>query len=552
MVANANLTACDGHLLKRLTEAGLVWLESNQEKVNQLNVFPVPDGDTGTNMYLTMRKAYEEIAHLDDAHVGNICGAIARGALMGARGNSGVILSQWWRGFAHALQEQPVFDAKLFAHACKNAVETAYKGVVKPVEGTMLTVSRQAMEAVAERAQVENNLQTLFETKVEAAYASLRRTPELLPVLKDAGVVDSGGQGWTFIIEGMLRMLRGEDIHMRSVKAVAVQRPGWQDALVPEDEEGYGYDVQFLMKRQDSAFDVDAVRAAISEIGWSTLVVGDENLIKVHVHVHDPGVPISYAVRAGAALDDVVVENMQLQYVHYVEERHKREGTPVEGVAVITVSSGDGLRRLFAQELQAASVIAGGQTMNPSTEDFLAAIERLPNDEIILLPNNPNVIMAAQQAAALAQDKRVRVVPSRAIPQGISAMFTYINSREELSHEALADEMNAAMAQVISCEVTTATRAASLNGISVRAGQVIGLINDVLTVAGDDIKTVVHDVLLKAGADKRELVTLYYGQDVTQAEAETLVNTLRATFMNQEFELVYGGQPLYPYIIGVE
>lgn len=552
MVANTLITACDGHLLKRLIEAGLVWLESNQEKVNQLNVFPVPDGDTGTNMYLTMRKAYEEIISLDDAHVGHVSGAIARGALMGARGNSGVILSQWWRGFAHALHEQPVFDAALFANACKNAVEAAYKGVVKPVEGTMLTVSRQAMEAVAERAQVENNLETLFETKVEAAYASLRQTPELLPVLKDAGVVDSGGQGWTFIIEGMLRMLRGEDIHMRSVKAVAIQRPGWQDALVPDDEEGYGYDVQFLMKRQDSGFDVDAVRAAISEIGWSTLVVGDENLIKVHVHVHDPGVPISYAIRVGAALDDVVVENMQLQYVQYVEDRHKREDTLVDGVAVVTVASGAGLRRLFGQELQAACVIAGGQTMNPSTEDFLGALERLPNDEIILLPNNPNVIMAAQQAAALAQEKQVRVVPSRTIPQGISAMLTYLNTRASMSHDELVQEMNAAVAGVITCEVTTATRAASVNGVSVQAGQVIGLINDVLTVAGDDITSVVRDVLLKAGADKRELVTLYYGHDVTQAEAESLVTTLQSVFTDQEFELVNGSQPLYPYIIGVE
>lgn len=552
MVASANLVACDGHLLKRLTEAGLVWLESNQEKVNQLNVFPVPDGDTGTNMYLTMRKAYDEIAQMDDAHVGNVSGAIARGALMGARGNSGVILSQWWRGFAHALQAQPVFDARLFAQACKTAVETAYKGVVRPVEGTMLTVSRQAMEAVAERAEIEPNLQTLFETKVEAAYVSLRGTPELLPVLKDAGVVDSGGQGWTFIIEGMLRMLRGEDIHIRSVKAVAVQRPGWQEALVPEDEDGYGYDVQFLMKRLETAFDVDAVRAAISEIGWSTLVVGDENLIKVHVHVHDPGVPISYAIGSGAALDDVVVENMQLQYQHYVEDRRTREGTPVDGVAVVTVASGDGLRHLFAHDLQAASVIAGGQTMNPSTEDFLAAIERLPNDEIILLPNNANVIMAAQQAAALAQDKTVHVVPSRTIPQGISAMFAYMNTRDELDHTQLADEMNMAMSGSISCEITTATRAAALNGVNVRAGQIIGLINDVLSVSGDDLQTVVHDLLRKAGADKRELVTLYYGQDVTPAAAENLVDTLRTAFLGQEFELVNGGQPLYPYIIGVD
>jgi DAK2 domain fusion protein YloV len=371
-------------------------------------------------------------------------------------------------------------------------------------------------------------------------------------VLKDAGVVDSGGQGWTFIIEGMLRMLRGEDIHIRSVKAVAVQRPGWQEALVPEDEEGYGYDVQFLMKRLAVPFDVDAVRAAISEIGWSTLVVGDEDLIKVHVHVHDPGIPISYAIGSGAALDDVVVENMQLQYRHYVEDRRAREGTPVEGVAVVTVASGDGLRRLFAQDLQAASVIAGGQTMNPSTEDFLAALEALPNEEIILLPNNPNVIMAAQQAAALTQDKKVHVVPSRTIPQGISAMFTYLNEREQIGHDELAEAMRATINDIVSCEVTTATRAAAFNGVNVSAGQLIGLINDVLVVAGDDIKTVVSDLLHKAGADKRELVTLYYGHDVTEAEAEDLAETLREDFSGQEFQLINGGQPLYPYIIGVE
>lgn len=552
MVANASIEACDGHLFKRLTEAGLAWLANNQEKVNQLNVFPVPDGDTGTNMYLTMRKAYEEIAHMDDAHVGNVSGALARGALIGARGNSGVILSQWWRGFAQVLEGQAVFDSELFAQACRSAVEMAYKGVVKPVEGTILTVTRQAMEAVNERARSENNLQSLFETKVEAAYESLRRTPDLLPVLKDAGVVDSGGQGWTFMMEGMLRLLRGEDIHIRSVKAVTVQRPGWQEALQPEDAEGYGYDVQFLMKRLDRPFDVEAVRAAISEIGWSTLVVGDENLIKVHVHVHDPGAPISYAIGTGAMLDDVVVENMQLQYQHYIEERRAREHTPVEGVAVVTVASGDGLRRLFAEELRAAFVIAGGQTMNPSTEDFLAAIESLPNDEIILLPNNANVIMAARQAAALAQDKHVRVVPSRTIPQGISAMLTYVNEREMLSHEALAQAMNGAMSGVISCEVTTATRAASLNGVTVRAGQLIGLINDVLAVAGDEMVAVVRELLRKAGADKRELITLYYGRDVAQADAESLVETLRQEYSDQEFELVDGGQPLYPYIFGVE
>lgn len=546
-----SLVACDGHLLKRLTEAGLVWLETNQEKVNQLNVFPVPDGDTGTNMYLTMRKAYDEIADLDDAHVGNISGAIARGALLGARGNSGVILSQWWRGFAQALKDQSVFDAALFALACKSAVETAYQGVVKPVEGTILTVTRQAMEAVAERAKIEDDLQVLFETKVEAAYDSLKHTPELLPVLKDAGVVDSGGQGWTFIVEGMLRMLRGEDIRMRSVQAVAVQKPGWQQALVPNDQEGYGYDVQFLMRGRD--FDVDAVRATISEIGWSTLVVGDSNLIKVHVHVHDPGIPLSYAINLGAALDDVVVENMQHQYEVYVEERRSREHEqPVEGVAVITVASGEGFHQLFAAELGAARVISGGQTMNPSTEDFLAAIRELPNTEIILLPNNPNIIMAARQAAALTQDKHVQVVPSRTIPQGIAGMFEYMNLRDSMEYDDLVEAMSGALGNVLSCEVTTATRDASINDISVRQDQLIGLIDDVLVAAGDDLHTVVRSLLEKAGADKRELVTVYYGRDVSQMEAEALIETLSDEFQGLEFELVSGGQPLYPYIIGIE
>lgn len=553
MVSNG-VKACDGHLMKRLAEAGLAWLENNQEKVNQLNVFPVPDGDTGTNMFLTMRKAYDEIVNLDDAHVGKISRAIADGALMGARGNSGVILSQWWRGFAEAIENQSSFDSKMFAYACKNAVELAYKGVVKPVEGTILTVTRQAMEAVSERARSETDLRALFETKVQAAYESLRHTPDLLPVLKDAGVVDSGGQGWTFIIEGMLRLLRGEDIHIRSAQAVAVQQPGWQEALVPEDIEGYGYDVQFLMRGKD--MNVDVIRKAISDIGWSTLVVGDDRLIKVHVHVHNPGVPISYAINQGAALDDVVVENMQLQYENYVVRRANRESettpTPVDGIAVITVVAGEGFRHLFTHDLGAASVIAGGQTMNPSTEDFVAAIRNLPNEEIILLPNNPNIIMAAQQAASLARDKKVTVVPSRSLPQGVAAMFEYTNERDSLELDPLAESMKSALGNIITCEVTKATRTVSLDSVAVREGQFIGLVDDKLVVAGNSLLEVVKGVLSKAGADKRELITVYYGDSVNQADADSLVEVLETDFPAQEFQIASGGQPLYPYIISVE
>lgn len=553
MASNMKLTACDGRLLKQLVGAGLVWLETHQERVNRLNVFPVPDGDTGTNMFLTMQKAVDGISGLDDDHVGKVSSAIAQGALMGARGNSGVILSQWWRGFADALEGQSAFDSHLFALACKEAVDRAYKAVVKPVEGTILTVTRESMEAVIEQARKEANLEVLFETKVQAAYMALQHTPDLLPVLKAAGVVDSGGQGWTFIIEGMLRMLRGEEIRLDAAQATKEERPGWQEALKPDDEEGYGYDVQFLMHGQD--MNVSNVRKAIDAMGWSTLVVGDPKLIKVHVHVHDPGVPISYAIKLGAELDDLVVENMQRQYHRYVVERAARETekpAAVEGVAVITVAAGDGLRKLLVNDLGAAYVITGGQTMNPSTEDFMAAINAISNEEIILLPNNPNILMAAQQAASLVQGKKVQVVSSRSIPQGVAAMLEYANGRDTLPLAELAASMENARKNVITGEVTTATRSVSLEGIDVREGQIIGLVDDKLAVAGDAMEAVVRSLLHKAGADKRELITLYYGDDVQEKDARQLVGTLSAEFADQEFQLVQAGQPLYPYIISVE
>jgi fatty acid kinase len=552
MAANAHIVACDGHLLKQMTQAGLAWLETHQEVVNRLNVFPVPDGDTGTNMYLTMQKAFDAIADKDEANVGKVSSAIAQGALMGARGNSGVILSQWWRGFADALDGQATFDGPLFASACKKAVERAYQAVVQPVEGTILTVTRQSMEAVTERSHNENHLDLLFETKVQAAYDALKLTPELLPVLKAAGVVDSGGQGWTFIIEGMLRMMRGEELQIRPSNAVSIQEHDWKDALEPEDEEGYGYDVQFLMHGEN--MDVNGVRKAISDMGWSTLVVGDSRLIKVHVHVHDPSVPIGYAIQRGAALDDVVVENMQRQYESYVVERQAREALedaphPVEGVAVVAVAAGDGICRMFTRDLGAAYVIGGGQTMNPSTEDFLLAIKALPNDDIILLPNNPNIILAARQAASLAEGKQVRVVPSRSVPQGVAAMLEYDAS------SALADlteTMLNALNNVITGEVTTATRSVSLDGVTAHEGQYIGLIDDKLEAAGDDLTSVVKALLAKAGADKRELVTLYYGDTISQDDADALVAALSTQFSEMEFQTVNGGQPLYPYIISVE
>lgn len=556
MAVKDNQRVCNGLLLKLLAAAGLAWLEENREHVDRLNVFPVPDGDTGKNMLLTMRSAYQEISEMEEAEVGIVGDGIAHGALMGARGNSGVILSQLWQGFASTLRNHKEFDARMFAKACRTGVTAAYKSVGDPVEGTILTVARETCEAVEAFVQTEDDLRGVLDVMVNAANASLQRTPDLLPVLKQAGVVDSGGQGFVYILEGMQRVLRGQTVMgQRPIDEETVPE-AWQEALLPEDEEGYGYDVQFLM--HGTGMDVKTIREDIDAMGWSTLVVGNDRLIKVHVHVHDPGEPISYAIRLGTAIDDIVVENMQRQYEVYVEERKAREGTntddsiPDYEIAVIAVASGNGLQELFKQDFHASYVISGGQTMNPSTQDFLDAIELIKTDKIILLPNNKNIIMAAKQAAEMAEGKQVIVVPSRSIPQGIAAMLPYVNAIESGDLEVVAAEMEEALQLVTSAEVTVATRDADIDNTSVRAGQYIGLLNGKLVAASDEINILLIDLLQKANTAEHELITLYYGDDVQLEEMAALSESLAAHFDGPEFEFVPGGQPLYPYIISIE
>lgn len=551
--ANDNSTV-DGHLIKQLMGSGLAWLEINKDRVNQLNVFPVPDGDTGTNMWLTMRHAYNEIAHIEEPHVGRLSSALAEGALRGARGNSGVILSQLWAGVAEALDGHETLDAELLAHASRTAVDKAYQAVEKPVEGTILTVSREMMEAITERYRTTPDLIALLRRMLTAGRISLRHTPDQLPVLKKAGVVDSGGQGLILIFEGMLRALCGRDVVEEAAKhAYSIPQTTWQDALVPEDEAGYGYDVQFLMR--GDTLSVEAVKKALADMGgWSTLVVGDPHLIKVHVHLHDPGQALTYAISTGASIDDIVVENMQQQYEHYVQERTHHEPTvrtDIEGAAVIAVASGVGLREVF-QQFGAAYVVEGGQTMNPSTGDFLEAIDALPNTDIILLPNNKNILLAAQQAAIAATNKRVAVIPSTTVPQGITAIFEYGNFTPDSPFDDLVDAMTTSLSSVVTGEITTATRSVDLEGVTVRQGQLIGLLNDVLVVAGDDLTTLARDLLEKAGADNHERITLYYGSESDEAQANALAHQLKQRFTEQDFEVVSGGQALYPYIISVE
>ncbi len=551
---------CDGFLYRWLVAAGLAWLEYNKETVNQLNVFPVPDGDTGTNMLLTMRKAYDEVSRLEknESHIGVVAGAVARGALMGARGNSGVILSQLLAGFAKGVENLHAFNVQQFAHACGVATQYAYRAVVNPVEGTILTVSREAYEAVQSHvdARPDSTLRQTFEVLIDHAKLSLANTPNLLPVLKDAGVVDSGGAGFVSIMEGMLRFLEGKPVVANgdSEKPKTAEVGDWQDALVPEDEEGYGYDVQFLIHGDN--LDVLRIRADIDAMGWSTLVVGDPQLVKVHVHVHNPAEPINYAIATlGAEIDDIVVENMQLQYKQYVKSRVEREqghSQPVEGVAVIAVSPGDGLTELFVKDLSVAYVIGGGQTMNPSTEDFVAAINAIDNTDVILLPNNKNIIMAAQQAAAIASNKQVRVVPSKTIPQGIGALVGYLSEGSSTPLDRLSESMREAMSGVTTLELTYATRTVNINEVEVQEGQVIGLVDGKLQLAGESIEQVVIQLIETYSHPNKELVTLYFGADVQEEVAKSLVNTLTEQFEDLGFELVKGGQPLYPYLISIE
>jgi len=551
---------CDGHMLKWLVAAGTAWLQQHHKQINEMNVFPVPDGDTGTNMLLTMQKAYEEIAREDEYHAGKVADRMAQGALRGARGNSGTILSMLLRGFANSVREHELINTTAFAKAMQDASDYAYttvRKVMEPVEGTILTVSRESAEALTAFNGDADDLNEMMRVLVKAAKESVQRTPELLPKLREAGVVDSGGLGLAYILEGMERLVEGKAVTLADAEAVIVedieQETDWERALIPEDEEGYGYDVQFLMIGEQ--MDVDQVRQDISNMGWSPLVDGDSRLIKVHVHVHNPGKPLSYAIESGAEIDDIVVENMQLQYQEYVAERNRRQTQEshivVDGIAVVTVGRGEGINTLFKQ-YKAARIIVGGQTMNPSIEDFLDAIDSLPNEEIILLPNNGNIIMTAEQAATLAQDKTVHVVPSKTIPQGIMALLAYGDLNGKFQLDEVVHGMTDALSQVLSGEITLATRTVEFDGVQVQEGQLIGLLDGQIVTTHTDLDQIVQQLLNKADLDDYELVTLYYGESVPAAQAEKLKNELAEAFDELEFEIVPGGQPLYPYILSIE
>lgn len=536
----------DGNELKELARASLTWLRHHQESINALNVFPVPDGDTGTNMVLTMQSACKEVADCTEQDVGPVAHKIAHGALMGARGNSGVILSQIWRGLARGLDERTVFNAADLASALQEAATTAYKGVIRPVEGTILTVIREVAEESQLAASNSEDLTYMLERMVQRAADTVARTPTLLAVLAEAGVVDAGGQGLYVILEGMLRRLRGE---MVTEEAFATPGAGLSLPVAAHTHEAeYGYDVQFIVVGQE--LDVAAIREQIDAMGDSTLVVGDPTAVKVHVHVEDPGVPLSYASGLGS-LRDVVVEDMQAQYQEFMAAREQPPALIVSSapldIAPVAVVAGDGLARVF-ESLGAAAIVHGGQTMNPSTEEILKAIETVPSDQVIVLPNNKNIILAAEQARDLSE-KQVVVVPTRTIPQGIAAILA-LNHQADLASNA--EAMVGAMQEVRTGEVTTATRDVQIGGVSVQAGQLIGLCDGELVLAGDTPEGVVRQLLEHMDPSNLEIVTLYCGSDVTAAEGKALADELQEAYPDLEFEVVEGGQAHYFYIVSAE
>jgi len=538
--------SCTGRELKGFLEAGTAWLEAHAANINALNVFPVPDGDTGTNMVLTMHAALEEIKAVPDDSAAAVAHATAHGALMGARGNSGVILSQLFRGLASGLDGKAQFDGADFAAALNEASITAYKGVIKPVEGTILTVGREAAEAaqaVVEEGQVD--FLPVLERVVAAAKDSVARTPLLLDVLRDAGVVDAGGQGLFVILEGGLKHMRGEPLEaLEAVEEMALPVEG----VTSEREKEWGYCTEFMIKGQD--LNLEEVKERMIACGDSVLVVGDEHTTKVHVHTFRPGEVIGYASSKGT-LHDIKIDNMQDQHREYLvmaeEARPVPSAEEMSGIATVVVASGAGLRRVF-ESLGVGTIVPGGQTMNPSTQELLQAIEKAGSRDVIVLPNNGNVLLAAQKASELSQ-KNVAVVPSETIPQGISALLSF-NYQADLEKNAQA--MEKAAQNVQTAEVTRAIRSVKINGLEVEEGEIIGLLNGDLTASGKTIEEVVSQILEHMDAAQYEIITVYYGEDATQSQAEDLVRHMKEKYSEQEWEIIDGGQPHYWYIISAE
>ena len=535
----------NGLVFRDMFSAATSWLEKSVSDIDALNVFPVPDGDTGTNMLLTMRSAVEEAYHVSDTSVSEIAQAMSKGALMGARGNSGVILSQIWRGLAQGMNKKSSFNGHDFADAFLQASKVAYKGINNPVEGTILTVIREA--AQAGETYAANNGDDLGEVVgaiVEAAGKSLANTPNLLPVLKDAGVVDAGGQGLYTILEGASRFLHGEDEQMQFRKPQMVSSNVTGPArLQPINmrEEPFGYCTEFLLKGQK--IDPDKLRDKLKKHGESLIVVGDKANVRVHIHTLDPGTVLHFVTPLGT-VHQVSIRNMDEQHADYLAMQKHR--VPTTNVSIVPVAPGDGIKYVFSS--LGAYVIPGGQTMNPSTKDILGGVEAAVSDKVIILPNNKNIILTAGQVQSLTK-KSVKVVPTKTVPQGVAALLAF---DYESDFDTNAKVMEKARTAVRTVEITRAIRTTKMGAMKIKKNQAIGLLDTDLVAVGNSAMNAMNQVLDEIDLDESEVVTVYYGQGIEQEEAESIGNTIREKHPNLQIEVVKGGQPHYEYIISIE
>lgn len=552
------ITTIDAALLKKMFLAGAKNLEAKKEWINELNVFPVPDGDTGTNMTLTIMAAAKEVGAIQEPTMQSLAKAISSGSLRGARGNSGVILSQLFRGFTKVIWEYETLDTIILSTALRRATETAYKAVMKPKEGTILTVAKGISDRAAELAMETDDLELFMRGVIEYGDEVLSRTPELLPVLKQAGVVDSGGQGLMQVLKGIFDGFMGKEVDFSAIESspsvktnISIQKP-------EETDIAFGYCTEFIVMAESefTAEDEREFKGYLSSIGDCVVVVSDEEIVKVHVHTNHPGQAIEKALTYGA-LTSMKIDNMREEHQEKLikdaeklaeQEQPALEQEPRKPVGFIAVSVGEGLDEIF-RGVGVDYIIQGGQTMNPSTEDMLEAIGHVNADTVFILPNNSNIILAANQAAYLSEDKKILVAPSKTVPQGITAMINYMADRTpEENLEAMTEEMK----KVRTGQITYAVRNTTIDDKEIRENDIMGLGDHSILAVGQEIEEVALDTVEAMMDEEAELVSIYYGSDIGQEAAEDFARKVEERYPEIDIELHSGGQPIYYYIVSVE
>lgn len=551
----------DAKLLAKMFLAGAHNLEAKKEWINELNVFPVPDGDTGTNMSMTILSAAKEVSNIEKLSMKSVAKAISSGSLRGARGNSGVILSQLFRGFTKVISGYDTIDTVILAEACNKAVETAYKAVMKPKEGTILTVARGAADKALDMVEETDDLCVFIRAVIDEAERVLKKTPEMLPVLKQAGVVDSGGQGLVVVLQGAYDALMGKEIDYSSFEADKTTTSGiTKISAETEAEIKFGYCTEFIivLNKPLSDEEVAKYKEFLTSIGDSIVVVADDEIVKTHVHTNDPGLAIQEALTHGS-LSKIKIDNMREEHQERLikdaekvaAEQAAQETKPEaewKDMGFISVSAGDGLSEIFSG-LGVDVIIEGGQTMNPSTEDILHAIEKVPAKNIFVLPNNKNIILAANQAASLSEDKNIYVIPTKTIPQGITALINYI---PEQSADENAKRMVDELANVKSGQITYAVRDTVIDGREIKENDYMGIGDDGILSVGADMEQALMDMVDQLIDDESGIVSLYYGEEVSEEDASALAEKLREKYADIEVEVNNGGQPVYYYILSVE